>query len=133
MVILIIAIISSFAIPKFSNIDDKTSYIKLKSEYALILNGMNEYKTKKILLGEDISSLVLDEANINQKDERLFVNILDFEVLSTNLETQEKTKWIKKSQDSYSFVLTENSFVDFKLEENNFNCISEIEICKGLE
>lgn len=133
MVILIIAIIASFAIPKFSNIDDKTSYIKLKSEYALILNGINEYKTKNTLLGEDISSLVLDDANINQKDERLFANILDFEVLSTNLEIKEKTKWIKKSQDSYSFVLTEDSFVDFKLDESNFNCISEIEICKGLE
>lgn len=115
------------------DINKESSLIKLKSEYNLILNALNEYKTKMILKNEDLTSIKLDIASINTSNEKLFSNIFRLNIISTNSSEKKVSHWIKVSENEYSYILNDSSQVDFKYENMFLKCISAVDICKELE
>lgn len=128
-VILIIAIIIAFSIPKFNGVFNNSSLNKLKTEFSLIKQGIMQKKTKKILLGENGEILNLDQAAVNVSSEKLFTNVIDFSILSS----KKVNSWIKKSNSSYIFTLNSVEKVKFILENSNFICKMPKTICKELE
>ena len=133
IVIVLIAIIGSYAIPKFTNMSYKADITTLKSQLALIQNGITNQKNKNILLSnmQEISSL--DSASSNNSGEKLFTKVIDFPIISTNSTKKEQAMWAKTSNNSYSFYLLSDKSVLFSLEDGKFLCKSEAELCKEIE
>lgn len=129
IVIILIAIIFAFAIPKYQQISTNSNLVKLKSQYALILNALNEYKSKNILLGNSDEISSLDDAVVNKKDELLFTKVIDFNIYSTSSTISKVGSWLKNTQVNYTFLLSDSKKVDFLLEESNFKCVSSVDIC----
>ena len=133
IVIAVIAIIGTFAIPKFYKIMSNSKITELKSNLAIIRNNISKLKTKQTLLNEVISIDNLDDASSNTNNEILFDKIIDFNIISTTSSLKEIGKWIKLSDSSYEYILSSNKSVLFSLENNSFNCTSSLEICKEIE
>lgn len=133
IVIATISIILTFAIPKFNNITSTSKITELKSNLALIRNGINKFKTDQILLAQSSNITSLDSAIVDKNNEFLFTKVIEFSIVSTTSSINEIGKWIKNSEVSYSYVLSSSKKVLFSLEENNFKCKSSFEICKEIE
>ncbi|MBS9782811.1 MAG: prepilin-type N-terminal cleavage/methylation domain-containing protein [Arcobacter sp.] len=133
IVILVISIIYSFSVSKFSFFDKNKNLIKVKSDFVFIQHSLQNYKQKKILLGkkEDIDSL--DDAHILKKDEKLFSKILDKNIISSDNIQKKLGSWIKTSNNTYEFLLANSKTIKFKLKDGFFSCVSSVEICKELE
>ncbi|MAD43109.1 MAG: hypothetical protein CL623_12060 [Arcobacter sp.] len=119
--------------PKFSNISNTSKVTELKSNLALIRNGINKFKTNQILLAQSLDITSLDSAIVDKNNESLFAKVIDFSIISTSSSENEIGKWIKTSQSSYEYLLSSSKKVLFFLEDNNFKCKSGFEICKELE
>lgn len=98
----------------------------------MILKAINDYKTKQTLLNESSQIDILDEAIENTKNEKLFTKVLEMPILSTTTNDKSVANWIKVAKDKYSFVISNDLIVDFILEDSNFKCISEENICNEL-
>ncbi len=133
IVIVLIAIIGSYAIPKFTNMSYKANITTLKSQLALIQNGINNQKNKNILLSNSQVISSLDSASSNNSGEKLFTKVIDFLIVSTNSINKEQGMWAKISNNSYSFYLLSDKSVLFSLEDSKFLCKSEAELCKEIE
>lgn len=130
--IVLISIIMAFAVPKFSQINDKTYITTLKSELSLIRQAITKLKNQKVLLLDNQKINSLDDASISKKNEKLFTKVIDFEILSTDLTEKKLGSWAKTSSNSYSFYTATNTFL-FTLEEGVFLCKSEEKLCKEIE
>ncbi|MBU3015130.1 hypothetical protein KO488_10205 [Poseidonibacter lekithochrous] len=133
IVIATISIILTFAIPKFDMITSTSKITELKSNIALIRNGINKFKTNQILLAQSSDITSLDSAIVEKNNESLFNNVIEFSIVSTTSSINEIGKWIKTSQSSYEYLLSSSKKVLFSLEDNNFICKSSFEICKEIE
>ena len=133
IVIATISIILTFAIPKFNNITSTSKVTELKSNLAIIRNGINKFKTNQILLAEDSTIDSLDSSIIEKENELLFTKVIDFPITSTSSSINEINKWIKTSKSSYEYLLSSSKKVLFVLEDSNFKCKSSFEICKEIE
>lgn len=71
IVIVLIAIITSFAVPKFANMNYNTNISILKSQLALIQNGIVKHKSKNILLSNNQEITTLDNVTLNTSGEKL--------------------------------------------------------------
>ncbi|MBP7769916.1 MAG: hypothetical protein KA055_02190 [Aliarcobacter sp.] len=132
MAILIIAIIISFALPKFDTITYNSNISTLKSQLSLIQNALSEQKNKNILLSNNEIITKLDDVAVNKKDEELFTNIIDFQIISTNSNQREVGKWRKKSSNTYEFFLTPSKTISFLFENEKIICNDEEEICQEI-
>lgn len=132
IVILIIAIILSFATLKFDTIFYNSNLTKLKSDFALIQNGISNLKRKNILLLEDDKISSLDDAISSKDKERLFTKVVDFSIISTDDSLKQKGMWLKKNSTSYEFFLASNKKITFKLKDSVFICDKPQDICKEL-
>ncbi|MEZ4693015.1 MAG: prepilin-type N-terminal cleavage/methylation domain-containing protein [Aliarcobacter sp.] len=132
IVIVLISIITVFAIPKFSQINDKTHITTLKSELSLIRFGVAKSKNQKVLLLDNQKINSLDDASINKKNEKLFTKVIDFDIVSTDLNEKKIGSWAKISSNSYYFYTSTNPFL-FTLEEGVFLCKSEEKLCIEIE
>ena len=133
IVIVVLTIILGFAIPKFTNTFILSNITNLKSNLALIRNGIAKLKSESILLGNDAEVLNLDDASIDTENEILFSKTIDFKILSTNSTLKESGKWNKVATISYEYFISSDNKVDFSLEDNTFICKSSLEICKEIE
>ena len=133
IVIAIISIVLTFAIPKFINITSSSKITELKSNLAIIRNGINKFKTNQILLAESPSINSLDSALVDKKNEPLFTKVIDFSLISTTSNINKIGKWIKISLSSNEYLLSSSKKVLFVLEDSNFKCKSSFEICKEIE
>ncbi len=133
IVIVLISIIGSFAIPKFTNISYKANITTLKSQLALIQNGITNQKSKNILLSNNHEIISLDEASFNNSGDKLFSKVIDFSIISTNNTKKESGMWAKISDKSYTFYLSNDKNILFSLENDKFICKSLFEVCKELE
>ncbi|PLY07529.1 MAG: hypothetical protein C0625_04965 [Arcobacter sp.] len=132
IVVVIISILSIFVISKAQTSIDSSIKTKIKSDIALIRNSITKVKTKKILLKEG-SSILLDDANINEKNSKLFNVILAFPLMSTTKEMQEIGKWIKISSKDYMIYFDDKNNLEFSFENDSFNCKSLLSLCKEFE
>lgn len=131
--ILILAIIASFAIPKFDAIKYNSNKSVLKSQLSLLQNALNNKKNKNILLSNEEKIDKLDNASIDQKNQKLFTEIIDFSILSTSTNSKELGKWVKVSTNGYDFFLSPTKKVSFLYEDEKIYCKSEDAICKEIE
>ena len=133
VVILLIAIITSFAIPKFTNMNYNANISTLKSQISLIQNGIVKNKNKNILLSNNQEITTLDDATLNSSGEKLFSKIIDFSIISTNNTKKESGMWAKTSNNSYTFYLSNDKNITFSFENEKFLCKSSVELCKEIE
>ncbi|MFX4266886.1 type II secretion system protein [Aliarcobacter butzleri] len=131
VVLLIVAIITTFAMTKFNQVTNKTHLVTLKSQLALIQSGISKQKNKNILLSNFPNISSLDDASTNVNNQELFKKVIDFSILSTNTSDRKLGSWVKVSQNSYIFYLESNP-INFVLENNSFVCKSQEDICKEL-
>ncbi|MDK2080667.1 type II secretion system protein [Aliarcobacter butzleri] len=131
VVLLIVAIITTFAMTKFNQVTNKTHLVTLKSQLALIQSGISKQKNKNILLSNLSNISSLDDASTNVNNQELFKKVIDFSILSTNTSDRKLGSWAKVSQNSYIFYLESNP-INFVLENNSFVCKSQEDICKEL-
>ena len=132
VVVVIIAIISSFI---FSKINDSMNYSRkaqIKSEIALVRNSISKINSKNILLKNDFLDS-LDEAEINENKSELFTKILDFPLISTTKEMKKLGAWIKTSDTKYMVFINEDLNIEFNFEDNSFTCKSDISLCTEYE
>jgi type II secretory pathway pseudopilin PulG len=132
-VIVLIAIITSVAIPKFTNLNYKTNISKLKSQVSLIQNGITKQINKNILLSNTQELDNLDEAKQNSSNEKLFTKVIDFSIISSNTTKKESGMWAKISNKSYTFYLSPDKNIQFSFEDNKFLCVSSQELCSEIE
>lgn len=130
--IVLIAIITSFAIPKFTNLNYNKNISTLKSQLALIQNAIINQKSKNILLSNNQELTSLDEATLNSSGEKLFSKVIDFSIISTNNTKKESGMWAKISNNSYTFYLSSDKNIDFSFENEKFLCKSSVELCKEI-
>lgn len=133
VVILLIAIITSFAIPKFTNMNYNANISTLKSQISLIQNGIVKNKNKNILLSNNQEITTLDDATLNSSGEKLFSEIIDFSIISTNNTKKESGMWAKISNNSYDFYLSSDKNISFSFDDGKFLCKSSVELCKEIE
>lgn len=131
--IVLLAIITSFAISKFNTITYNSNLSILKSELSLVQNALIEQKSKNILLSNSDEITNLDDAAINKKDEKLFTNIINFSIISTDSNERKVGKWVKISKNSYEYFLLASKTISFSLEDEKIICKSVEEICKEIE
>ncbi|WP_414017287.1 type II secretion system protein [Aliarcobacter butzleri] len=131
VVLLIVAIITTFTMTKFNQVTNKTHLVTLKSQLALIQSGISKQKNKNILLSNLPNISSLDDASTNVNNQELFKKVIDFSILSTNTSDRKLGSWAKVSQNSYIFYLESNP-INFVLENNSFVCKSQEDICKEL-
>lgn len=133
IVIVLIAIITSFAIPKFTNMNYNTNISILKSQLALIQNGIVKHKSKNILLSNNQEITTLDNVTLNNSGEKLFSKVIDFPIISTNNTKKESGMWAKTEDKTYTFYLLSDKNVLFSFEDGKFLCKSSAELCSELE
>jgi len=121
-VILIIAIISSIAIPKLLNTTSKANIIKCKNDLSIIQNALNNYKI-----------------NLNMKNKTNTLNTLDdgtylFEKILQNPILSSSKQWSKKSSTIYTYNFQDNSKVNFIYNKNDltFLCDKTKDLCKDI-
>ncbi|MDD3055396.1 MAG: prepilin-type N-terminal cleavage/methylation domain-containing protein [Aliarcobacter sp.] len=131
--IILIAIITSFAIPKFTNINYNTNISTLKSQLALIQNGIVKYKNKNILLSNNEELVILDAVPQNSSGEKLFSKVINFSIVSTNNTKRESGMWAKIANNSYAFYLLRDKSALFSFENGIFLCKSSEELCREIE
>ncbi|MFA6740187.1 MAG: prepilin-type N-terminal cleavage/methylation domain-containing protein [Arcobacteraceae bacterium] len=131
--IILIAIITSFAIPKFTNINYNTNISTLKSQLALIQNGIVKYKNKNILLSNNEELNILDDVPQNSSGEKLFTKVIDFSIVSTNNTKRESGMWTKLSNKSYTFYLSRDKNILFSFEDGILLCKSSEEFCSEIQ
>ena len=131
--IVLIAIITSFAIPKFTNMNYNANISTLKSQSALLQNAIVNLKSKNILLSNNQEIITLDEATSNSSGEKLFSKVIDFSIISTNNTKKESGMWAKTSNNSYTFYLSNDKNITFSFENEKFLCKSSVELCKEIE
>ncbi len=129
--IVVIATILSFLLPKLNTFLENSDLVKLKSDIALINNGIQKEKSKNILIQKYGDINKLDDANIDSEKEKLFEYILDFPIISTSTNESKNGYWTKISDDKYIFFTRKNQY-EFLLKDGQFLCVSSEEICKEL-
>lgn len=135
IVLLVIAIISSVAIYQNFFTLEKANIVQLKTEVALIQNGINRAYEKRQLLQEmAVFPSSLDDSMSNQVNEKLFENVLEYPVFATTSSEQLLGKWIKESNNEYSVVISSSELLSFVYDKSDgtFKCDSSHNVCKEL-
>ena len=130
--IILIVLITSFAIPKYNAITYNSNLSILKSDLSLIQNAITQSKTKNILLSNNEKIEKLDDISSDKISEKLFTNVIDFSILSTDSNEKKAGKWSKISDKSYEFYLSSSKSISFSFEDEKLVCKSEEDICKEI-
>jgi len=127
VVIVILSIIATIAIPKFTTGIEKSNLNKIKSDIMLIRTGINEYKDKAILQAQDLDLETLEDDNNN-----LFSKVLRHPIRSTS--SPKPASWEKISDTSYRIWIDTTSSIIFYYNADNFtfDCDLENQYCKEL-
>ena len=130
--IILIVLITSFAIPKYNAITYNSNLSVLKSDLSLIQNAIAQSKTKNILLSNNEKIEKLDNSSSDKISEKLFTNVIDFSIISTDSKEKKAGKWSKISDKSYEFYLSSSKSISFLFEDEKLVCKSEEDICKEI-
>jgi general secretion pathway protein G len=130
-VLVIISILSSFAITNILPLSKDAYITKAKTSIANIRLGIYNYQN----LSNQSSSYpnTLDNQTIDIKDVTLFDQVLTYPLISTNNSEKKRTLFSKKSENEYILYL-ENSEINFVYDntKGTFNCDYSQELCKKL-
>ncbi len=129
--IVVIATILSFLLPKLNTFLENSDLVKLKSDIALIKNGIQKEKSKNILIQQYGNINKLDGAKIDVKNEKLFEYILDFPIISTSTNESKNGYWAKVLDDKYIFFTRKHNY-EFLLKDSQFLCVSSEKLCEDI-
>ena len=123
----IIAFLAMVAVPKLTNSLNKTHMVKIKSDIALIREGLNSYKNKHTLAG---TSVYLD--SLEENDELLFSKILKYPI--KNSIENKAGRWNKISNTEYIVWMDNETSVKFNYNSSDltFECDFKNGNCKKL-
>ena len=115
------------AVPKLTNTLNKTHTVKIKSDIALIREGLNSYKNRHILSG---TSVYLD--SLEENNDLLFSKILKYPV--KNSIENKAGRWNKISNTEYIVWVDNETSVKFNYDNSNltFECDFKDNNCKKL-
>ncbi len=139
-VLTLLSIISFIAFPKlFLNVTN-SSYVKIKSDIALIRSAIINNRDENIIngKGEDFIEF-LDTASLNKKNEKLFIGVddstlLKYAIISTNSEEKEISKWNKITSNHYDIYVSSYESISFTYDnkKGTFTCDETLDSCKEL-
>lgn len=132
IVIVVLAILSGFAINRYLNSTSFAQKVKIKSEIALIRNSIDKINNKNIL-NDEKSITSLDDAKIEKNNSKLFSKVLEFPFVSSCTNDKEIGKWIKTSLNRYKIYFSNNEYLEFSFQNLSFKCISDKNLCKEFE
>ncbi|MEA3384222.1 MAG: hypothetical protein U9Q20_06075 [Campylobacterota bacterium] len=126
-VISIAVIIAMVAIPKLGSSLDKANMVKIKSDVALIRDGLSQYEDKMILSNE---STALD--SLEDSEDILFDKILQYPIVSST--EQKSLSWSKLSNSSYQVWITssESLIFNYNKDDFTFDCNFDDNYCEEL-
>ena len=126
-IIAILAIISVVAVPNFKSAKDKADLVKVKSDIALIRNGIHEYKNKLLLSASDESLDTLEEG-----EDTLFDKVLSSPIIPAV--SGKAGGWEKISNSKYKVWLDGESSLEFTYNSDDytFDCDFSDDKCKEL-
>ena len=130
--IILIVLITSFALPKYNAIIDSSNLSLLKSDLSLIQSGIEQKKTINTLLSNGDKIENLDYSAIDKFNEKLFTKVIEFSITSTDTKEKKLGKWSKISDNSYEFYLSSSKSILFLYENEKMLCKSEEDICKEI-
>ncbi|AXK49013.1 hypothetical protein CRU87_08255 [Aliarcobacter trophiarum LMG 25534] len=129
--IVVLATILSFFIPKFNSFLENSNLTKLKSDIALIKNGIQKDRAKRVLAQNFEYIKSLDSAQIDVENEKLFEYIFDFPSISTSTNISKNGYWAKISNNRYVFFTGKIKY-EFALENGEFLCLNSKDLCEDL-
>jgi len=137
-VIIIISILASFFLnTAFFTSFDKSKYLKIKSDVALIRMSINTNYNNKILKNP-FYIITLDNARLNTAKEALFVGTISEPLLKNIIfasirEKKEEAAWVKTAQNKYQ-VLYKKEVLEFIYNNKNgsFECMNKNTLCEAL-
>ena len=130
--IILIVLITSFALPKYNAIIDSSNLSLLKSDLSLIQSGIEQKKTINTLLSNGDKIENLDYSAIDKINEKLFTKVIEFSITSTDTKEKKLGKWSKISDNSYEFYLSSSKSILFIKKKKKMLCKSEEDICKEI-
>jgi type II secretory pathway pseudopilin PulG len=130
--IILIVLITSFALPKYNAITYNSNLSLLKSDLSLIQSGIEQKKTINTLLSNGDKIENLDYSAIDKINEKLFTKVIEFSITSTDTKEKKLGKWSKISDNSYEFYLSSSKSILFLYENEKMLCKSEEDICKEI-
>ncbi len=130
--IILIVLITSFALPKYNAIIDSSNLSLLKSDLSLIQSGIEQKKTINTLLSNGDKIDNLDYSAIYKINEKLFTKVIEFSITYTDTKEKKLGKWSKISDNSYEFYLSSSKSILFLYENEKMLCKSEEDICKEI-
>ena len=130
--IILIVLITSFALPKYNAIIDSSNLSLLKSDLSLIQSGIEQKKTINTLLSNGDKIENLDYSANDKINEKLFTKVIEFSITSTDTKEKKLGKWSKISDNSYEFYLSSSKSILFLYENEKMLCKSEEDICKEI-
>ena len=130
--IILIVLITSFALPKYNAIIDSSNLSLLKSDLSLIQSGIEQKITINTLLSNGDKIENLDYSAIDKINEKLFTKVIEFSITSTDTKEKKLGKWRKISDNSYEFYLSSSKSILFLYENEKMLCKSEEDICKEI-
>lgn len=121
--IVIMAVITSIALPKLFSTSNESSFIKLRSDIATIQNGITNYRKNSIMKNLPQTLENLDEDNI-----KLFSNILERPIIAT----KEYPFWSKEDDYSYIFHFNSKNELEFIYNPTHltFLCDTKNALCQ---
>ena len=143
LVLCIIAILATIALPYINSPKQDAILLKLKADLTMIQSGIAAAKNEQMLVNSALNLSVLDEAAVNLSGERLFycskaqisacnggLNCCTTSILNSGIVSNTKG-WLKTGVRSYRFYLSNKKFIDFEFNanESSFECLS---LCKEL-
>lgn len=121
--ILIVAIITSIALPNLFSLSSNSSFVRLKSDIVTIQNALKRYKDSSLMKNISIKLDTLDEDDTN-----LFSKILKNPIKTT----LDYPSWSKNNHNSYLFHFSQNSELEFIYDKDKltFSCDKENPLCQ---
>lgn len=116
-VVLILAILASFALPFFGQSKDEAKLLKAKMDYEMLVSALALMRNEAQIKGIKNFTPQLDTAKINSEKEKLFVcenlnTLCSYSLLQHPLYSSYKT-WIKQEANLYRFFLNSKEYIDF--------------------
>lgn len=142
IVVAIIGILASIAVPKLYTSRADATLLRLKADFTTINSAISAAKSEIFVKNATTSLFVLDEATPNADGEPLFycsneqilacksdtcctAKILDRAIFASN------TGWVKTGQNKYRFHLSSKKSVDFEFKDGHLECLNST-LCKEL-
>ncbi|NPA03450.1 MAG: prepilin-type N-terminal cleavage/methylation domain-containing protein [Epsilonproteobacteria bacterium] len=117
-VLVVIGILASLALPKFGETLNQADLVSARAKVAAIRNGLEIYKSKHLLLGEDPYPPLLEDDS-----QHLFSNVLSTPTTPSN----KRGGWERDSSNPkrYRYYLGTDSYLVFEYDDQagTFKCI----------